>query len=71
MFNFIIFILSIQCIKLRTKATLPSIQANRQIYHRGKVLQRETAYSLTYSTKVKNAFGFKPVDLYRSSEILL
>ena len=71
MFNFIIFILSVQCIKTQTKATLRTIQAHRQIYQRGKDLQRETAYSLTGSAKVKNAFGFTPVDLYRSYEILL
>jgi len=71
MFNFIIFILSVQYIKPHTKATLPSIQTHRKIYQRGKDLQRETAYTLTCSAKVKNAFGFIPVDLYRSSEILL
>jgi hypothetical protein len=85
MFNFIIFILSnqsikpqtkatlhsIQSIKPQTKATLRSIQVHRQIYYRRKVLQLATAYSLTYSTKIKNASGFTPVYPIRSFVILL
>jgi len=60
MFNFITFISSVQCIKPQTKAILPSIQARRQIYQCVRDLQRETAYSLTYSAEVKNVVGFTP-----------